>query len=422
MRRYALTLWTLILLVKLSTGLASAEQITIVHLDNWSGPLAEAMRLIADEFEKEHPHIKIDYQNPGFLAAVWEKAHTMIAGGVAPDVVAVHARTIGQAISSGFALPLNSFMELDGVDLSSTLFPGVLDAAQVNGLIYGVPKDFNPTHLAVNLDFLDQAGLVIPSLGWTTRDFEDYARKLVRHDASGQVIRFAVPLGTLQLNSWAFINGSQIFDRDSRRLELTDDSFVSALEWMSSLVQAGLMSREWGTLEAFGQGLIAFSDQAWLTNVAEYAKIAPFRWAVVYFPKGEAEPTTFLTNHWWVIPQASQHPREAWEWLKFLHTSPKAMEIRARYSIIPGSPEAVERLVEYSEVPAHLSKEQVFTPFLQPTPRIVNEPADADFQRAANGVNLWGVLYDALRTGRDIKVTMQEIEGSMYAIMNETSD
>ncbi len=369
-------LWLAMILLLSSTALASTEPVTIIHLDNWSGPLAEAMRMIADEFEKEHPHIKVDYQNPGFLAAVWEKAQTMIAGGVAPDVVAIHHRNIGHAISSGFALPLNSFMEKDGVDLSASLFPGVLEAAQIDGIIYGVPKDFNPTHLAVNLDLLDQAGLVVPSLGWTAQDFEEYARKLVRYDASGEVIRYAVPLGTLQLNSWAFINGSQIFDRQLRRLEITDDSFVSALEWMSSLVQAGFMSRDWGTLEAFGQGIIAFSDQAWLTNVAEYAEIAPFRWGIVYFPKGEAEPTTFLTNHWWVIPRASQHQQEAWEWLKFLHTSPKAMEIRARYSIIPGAPEAIERLVEYSEVPAGLTKEQIFGPFLQPTSRIVSEPAD----------------------------------------------
>lgn len=90
------------------------------------------------------------------------------------------------------------------------------------------------------------------------------------------------------------------------------------------------------------------------------------------------------------------------------------------FSIIPGAPEAIERLVEYSEVPAGLTKEQIFGPFLQPTSRIVSEPADADFQRAANEVNLWGVLYDALRSGRDIKIAMQELESSMYAIMDST--
>ncbi|MBE3577923.1 MAG: sugar ABC transporter substrate-binding protein [Limnochordales bacterium] len=398
-----------------------AKQVTIVHMDNWSGVLADAMRAIAAEFEKEHPDIKVEYVNPGYLADVWAKATVMVAGGTPPDVVAIHARNIGNAISSDFAMSLNELMKKDGIDLSKTLLPGVLDPATMDGKVFGVPKDFNPTYLAVNRDMLDEAGLPLPQLGWTAREFEEYAKKLVRKDGQGNIVRFAVPLGTVQLNSWAFINGSRMYDRNKKKLELTSPSFLSALEWMAGLVRLGLMSQQHGTVEGFAKGDYAFSDQAWLTNVPMIAELARFRWATVYFPRGDAPPPTFVTNHWWVIPKATKHPREAWEWLKYLHTSPKALEIRAQYAIIPGALDSVKRLVELAQVPSGSTRSEIYGPFLRPTDYLVSEPADAAFQYAAGKTRLWDVIYSALRGEKDVRRAMAEIEPAMYAAMAEVA-
>src|SRR5690606_33465361 len=71
--------------------------------------------------------------------------------------------------------------------------------------------------------------------------------------------------------------------------------------------------------------------------------------------------------HQHLIYSGTQHPAEAWEFLKFINLSPEAHEIRARYGIPNGTIEGLRMLVEHAPVAEAQDRMELYGVFMQPT-------------------------------------------------------
>ncbi len=401
------------------TGLATAQEtVTITFMDWWGGVRAEGYAKIIEAFEREYPHIKVEYirgDNRG------EQALTMIAGGTPPDVLAIDQQVVSRLFALGMALPLDDLLLRDGVDRGAFL-PGALEGVSFDGVLYGFPKVYNPTHMFANVAYLNESGLALPQLGWTIDEFEQYMQKLTIVESDGTTSRYGMDQPTYSINGWLFIHGGAYVDRETGGSTITDLKFIKAAEWLAEMQQRGYFgSFEGSWSRDFANGRVAFADDGWMTSVPELMSLEPnFEVYTSYLPRGDESTPTFLTIHPHIILRQSKHPNEAWEFLKFMNLSEEANYIRAVYGHAPGTILGTQYVVDLAEIPVSQRRDYVFDTYLNPTNRIVGLPATTPgFAEAANQY-IWPAIRRALNGETDVSRALNEIAESVEKTLADT--
>jgi multiple sugar transport system substrate-binding protein len=113
--------------------------------------------------------------------------------------------------------------------------------------------------------------------------------------------------------------------------ELTpnDPQIVKALEWMTSYAKKYDVAKINKFFDAMGQtgmnpfwtGKVGFVfDGNWILNDLPNLKVKPnFEWGVAPMPSADGYPQTTWAGGWsWGMPKGAKHPKEAWEFLKYI--------------------------------------------------------------------------------------------------------
>ena len=160
-------------------GSKGNEQVTIKYY-NWDNEATEGnTKAMLDEFMKENPDIKVEHVVivPGDSVEMLKKLDFLISSGEAVDVVQMPS--LGAVLERGTRnalAPLNEFYA------SNNLVPE--DEYHVNPKIgdnyYGMQYTKSVNYVMLNKDALDEAGLPVPTYGWTWDDYREYAKALTK--------------------------------------------------------------------------------------------------------------------------------------------------------------------------------------------------------------------------------------------------
>lgn len=147
-----------------------SETITIWKGSWWAdqGPVLEK------EFAIGHKN-RIDIKTFPFDGLI-EKYITAIAGGQAPDIIAVDNNMLPLLISRNLLQPI------PGIDKSD--FSGAFwEAASANGKLYGVPYRADTSGVFYNKAMFKEAGIAEPAWNWTWDDFLKTAKRLTKGES-----------------------------------------------------------------------------------------------------------------------------------------------------------------------------------------------------------------------------------------------
>jgi multiple sugar transport system substrate-binding protein len=89
----------------------------------------------------------------------YDQIKAAYAGGTAPDVHVLHRSRLAEFAAIGALADLTDDLEAAGIDVSDWA-PKARQAVTYNDKIYGVPMDFHANLWHVNMDLMEQAGLV----------------------------------------------------------------------------------------------------------------------------------------------------------------------------------------------------------------------------------------------------------------------
>ncbi len=182
----------------------------------------EALRRVLDDFEKEHPDIKVRTLGIPYDAFA-SRLTAAIPRGRGPDLFIFAHERVGSWASRGVVVPFD-----DGVhapDLEG-YFPETVDALTYEGHLYGLPLAFKSIALFYNRDLVDEP----PA---TTDEMVALAGKL--SDPSAGRYGLAYPADDFFFHSaWLFGFGGKLFDADTPVLD-TDGARMS-LEFLRNLV------------------------------------------------------------------------------------------------------------------------------------------------------------------------------------------
>src|SRR5699024_6456433 len=250
---------------------------------------------------------------------------------------------------ANYALELDRFIEADDIDMDA-YFPGSVAAGNFQGKQWAMPKFIDAGVLFYRSDIVDN-----PPETWD--ELIEQATELQGEDGTefGYLMQASQYEG-LVTNAIEFIGsyGGAVLD-ENENVVVDSPETVKAIEKMQEIVQSDFVPSnilnftEIETESAFIEGNAVFARN-WpylqaSSNDEEKSKVAGDV-AFTTVPAGDDGSASALGGWMTMINRYSEHPEEAWEFVKFM-TGPEGQKITATEG---GSAPTLEALYEDEEV------------------------------------------------------------------------
>jgi multiple sugar transport system substrate-binding protein len=159
-----------------------SAEITYAFWDDTQRPAIEAN---IEGFNEEYPNIKVNLDVTPW-EGYWTKIQTQASSNTLPDLFWLNGPNFQLYASNGKVQPITS--EVDGGYIDTADYPaGLVDLYNLDGVQYGVPKDFDTIGLWFNKAIFEEAGVGTPTADWTWDDLSE-AANAISAKLSGQGI------------------------------------------------------------------------------------------------------------------------------------------------------------------------------------------------------------------------------------------
>ncbi|HLT11725.1 MAG TPA: extracellular solute-binding protein [Micromonosporaceae bacterium] len=281
-------------------GEYTGPAVTLQFWNPFTGGDGPAMAEIVEAFNAAHDNIRVVMTS---LVAddLYAKVMPAVGAGEGPDVAIMHLDQLATFAARGTIAPLEELT--DGLGLDGTDFiPAVWDSGVYEGHRYGIPLDVFTMAQYWATDTFGAAGLEGPV---RDRGHFDAAASSLRN--AGVTHPFWVtPSWQLFVTLLAQFGGS-LYDEAATAATMGSDAGVAALEWMTSLIEAGV-SPSGATdprlpFKNGGAAMLADLPAA----IPDLQLTAPdLAWDVAPFPQIGTRPGTFANSHNFVLTGQSQ--------------------------------------------------------------------------------------------------------------------
>jgi len=336
-RRAALALLGL---AAVSCQVEPSAKVHVTYWEKWTGAEAEAIQTVVDAFNRSQDRIEVECLT---VSNADRKTLVATAGGDPPDVAGLYVYNVYSFADNAALLPLDDFMRQDGGSVDAYMdryYPVYAQMGTYRGHVWAVPSAPVTVALHWNKGLFREAGLDPERPPRTVAELDDFARKLTKRDPRTGAI---VQLGFLPQEPtwwhWAYPLwfGGKLWDGAHVTAALPEN--VASMEWVASYTHTNGL----GAIQAFASGFGKFSSPqssffagkvamvlqgVWLDHFIR--QFAPgLDYGVAGWPQTPAgeEDFTVADADVLVIPRGAKHPREAWEFIRYLGSSnPRATQ------------------------------------------------------------------------------------------------
>lgn len=323
---------------------ASSDVVTLTFWNGFNGNEVDALNLMIEKYwAPTHPNIKVVAEGNKPIDAIL----TAMSGGEPPDVVIAPAAEMASLwAKQGAIMDLSSLVDPIKTDLESELVPAGLGWVQYDGKYYGIPFVNYNWGLYYNKDLFKEAGLDPEKPPKTFAEVQEYAKKLTKVDANGNITQLGwMPLTEPFAAISTLMAGGGKFVDASGNPTFNDPNIVKTFQWDVDI------ANEYGLdkVMAFTSGFTAGNNPFQLGKVAMYVdgvwqinflqqNSPDLNYGVAAIPSSDpqyAESNNVGTNPI-VIPTGSKHPKEAMEFAIFMGRSKEiSSEFSAMISNLP---------------------------------------------------------------------------------------
>lgn len=327
----------------------SDEQVTLTYARGVD--TTGATDKLAKAFEKEHPNIKIKFQEMPSDSGEQHDQYVTAFSAKSAEIDVFDADVIWPAefAQADYALDLDRFIEADDIDMGA-YFQGTVDAGNFKGKQWAMPKFTDAGVLFYRTDIVDD-----PPETWD--ELIDQAGELKgEKDTEFGYLMQASQYEGLITNAVEIIGayGGAVLD-DDENVVVDSPETVKAIEKMQEIVSSDFVPSnilnftEIETESAFIEGNAVFARN-WpylqaSSNDEDKSKVAGDV-GFTTLPAGDDGSASALGGWMSMINRYSEHPEEAWEFVKFM-TGPEGQKITA---IEGGSAPTLAELYDDKEV------------------------------------------------------------------------
>lgn len=377
--KWAFVVVSLCLFAVMGVVSVMAQDAVEIRYALWDSNQLPAYQACADEFTTRNPNITISIEQSGW-SQYWDGLTASLVSGTAPDVFTNHVSRYPELLARNQLLDIQPYVERDGVDTSIYLVDPELWVR--DGMRYGLPKDWDTIAIYYNADMFEAAGITAEDIAnwtWNPEDggtFQESIAKLTL-DSSGRnaldpdfdaqsVVQWGFAGGVGDASSgaqpdwsgFAASTGFQLTDGPWTTVYHYDDPRVAAtVQWWADLhlvhsYAPGSDQLASGVESLFFAGSTAMFPMGswsigWITNDATFnVGFAPLPAG----PEGRRSPINGLSD---AIYAGTEHPEEAWQWVKFLASTDCANIVGDFGVVFPAIQTGVDRAIAAYEQKGH---------------------------------------------------------------------
>lgn len=328
-----------------SKGASKQENVTLKVWVPINTPELDAVyKQIGADFEKTHESIKVEITTIPF-SDYFQKLSVAYAGGIQPDV---HGLGFGQLISTvdqGNYMDLNALIQSDGWSGKDDFYPDILKAGEWNGGLYGLLiPEIRP--FVWRKDYFKEAGLDPEKPPQTYAELFEFAKKLAKKE-NGKTVRSGLDITTSTVNnanseqsylSMLLLNGLNLYDEKGNPTFDSPES-IRVLEQIMDLVKDKAIVFQTdvnvtGTLFQNNLAAMSFASSYSLTQLSKAIGAENLGYSLP--PKGpNGEQTSLMLGTFMTMAKKTDHPEEAWEFLKFMFSAETMLPFAKTSGYIP---------------------------------------------------------------------------------------
>ncbi|MFJ9821714.1 ABC transporter substrate-binding protein [Streptomyces sp. NPDC101151] len=290
-----------------------------------SGVLKEALQGPVDEWNATHDRVKVRTKAVQFTDLLTTFMVRQAAGQGA-DIIHPYCLWNGQLVQAGVLQPAPSE---HAAEITRGYGEAAVAASSVGGKVYGYPTEVQTYALYYNKRLLREAGVPGPPRTW--RELEETAYRTAKRDGYGNTLVQGFGLSTYDDSTTvgqtlALLNaaGGRFVSADGRSTAIDSPAGRAVFDLEHRLVTKGASVPGVNVYKAFQSGQVAMVVSAgWWTGSLKAQMGKDYRdvgVAPVPVPEAGAKRATLSTGFMLGVNAASEHPREAWEFLRWLNT------------------------------------------------------------------------------------------------------
>ena len=315
----------------------AATEVSFFYPVAVGGPITKLIDTYAADFEKENPSIKLKPIYAGTYQETIVKALTAHKSGTPPVTSVLLSTDMFTLIDEDAIVPFDSFVKTeDDKKWLASFFPAFMENSQTGGKTWGIPFQRSTVVLYWNKELFKEAGLDPEKPPATWAEQLDFAQKLTKKDASGNVTQWGIQIPSSGFPYWLFQGlstqaGAILANAAGNATNYADPAVVEALQYWVDLAQKhkvhppGIV--EWGTTpKDFFEKKVAmmWTTTGNLTNVRSNAK---FSFGVAMLPAGKRRGSPTGGGNFYLSKKATPAQQEAaFKFIRWITTPERAAQ------------------------------------------------------------------------------------------------
>lgn len=267
------------------------------------GAVTKTIDSMVADFEKANPDIKVKAIYAGTYQESIVKALTAFKAGTPPTLAVLLSTDLFTLIDENAIAPIDSLASsADDKKWIDGFYKGFMENSQTGGKTWGIPFQRSTIVMYYNKTLFKEAGLNPDKAPASWAEMVDYAKKLTKRDASGNVSQWGVKIPSTGFGYWMFqamaaSNDTVLMNSAGTKTYFDKPGSVQALQhWVDLAAKDKVMptgSIEWGTtpkdfLEQ--KAAMVWTTTGNLTNIRSNASF-PFGVAMLPGIKHPGSPT-----------------------------------------------------------------------------------------------------------------------------------
>lgn len=334
-KSFILIIVSLLSMISCSSEKKDTSKAEIVFWHSLVSSSIPALNKLIDKFERENKGIRIKAQYVPTGDAMIQKLITAIQSNTAPDISWLHSDFLEDLVGANAIYKIDDFIKNDSTFDKSTLdkiYPSLIPLASWRGTLYSLPMEATNLALLYNKQMFRDAGLDPNRPPKTWDELYEYSKKLTfdkdgdgKFDQVGMFLPIFPAAGPLsgwmvwQFYPYLWQAGGYIVDSEQKEVLYNAEEGIQALSlWKKIYDELKLRSFTTDFDVAFASKHLAMAmDGPW--NLPRYKDLLKdIDWAFAPLPAGPVKEATVVGGEYLAIFKQSSHPKESWEFLKWI--------------------------------------------------------------------------------------------------------
>ncbi|GGG16679.1 ABC transporter substrate-binding protein [Paenibacillus aceti] len=299
------------------------EQVKLVFWSHQADAFIKSYRSMIDQYEQEHPNVKIDFQNYPY-DAYNQKLKASFSANHPPDMAEVFGTWVPEYSNNGLLAEVP-----DGENRKEEYFEAPLGGYMHDGKLYGLPMEYNIENggMLIHSQMFKDKGIAYPLATWP--ELVEAAKQLTV--TSGD---------SLKVKGFDFVSGDNItftflsfilqqkgdYWGENGHVNFQTPEAVKAMTELKNLIvedKVADLTTFGGQLDTSdyffkGGSAMAYRGPWTIATGLDSYKVDDFEYVPV--PSYTSEPPLFAAESGWglVVSQKSKHAEEAWDFINYV--------------------------------------------------------------------------------------------------------